>query len=99
MVSTAVSNASALWAAGARNPLTLRTNCSAAARTSSSVTSSVYGGRRVLMLRHMPAIYAGRGPSRSGFREVRLELAQDGPARARSDDLGDDLAVLKEGQG
>jgi len=34
-------------------PLILRTYCRAAARMSSSVTSSAYGGRRVLMLRHM----------------------------------------------
>ena len=52
--STARSNASALCAAGARNPEIFRTYCSAAARTSSSVTCSVNGGRRVLMLLHMP---------------------------------------------
>lgn len=51
--STARSNASALCEAGARNPEIFRTYWSAAARTSSSVTSSEYGGRSVLILRHM----------------------------------------------
>ena len=58
--STACSKAGALWAAGARNPLIFLTYCSAAARTSSSVTSSAYGGRRVLIERHIQAAYAGR---------------------------------------
>ena len=51
--STAWPNASALCPAGARKPLIFRTYCSAAAWMSSSVTRSAYGGRRVLMLRHM----------------------------------------------
>lgn len=51
--STARSNVSALRAAGLRNPLTFLTYCSAAARTSSSVTLGVNGSRRVLMLRHI----------------------------------------------
>ncbi len=51
--STAESNASALCAAGARNPLIFRTYCSAAACTSSDVAFSVYGSRKVLILRHM----------------------------------------------
>jgi len=53
IASTARSKASALTLAGERMPLILRTYCRAAARMSSSVTSSAYGGRRVLMLRHM----------------------------------------------
>ena len=51
--STASSKAATLCAAGLRKPLILRTYCSAAARTSWSVTSLVNGSRRVLMLRHM----------------------------------------------
>src|SRR6516165_1226588 len=51
--STAASNAAALRAAGARNPLIFLTYCSAAARTSWSVTWSAYGGRNVLILRHI----------------------------------------------
>ncbi len=56
--STASLNASALCAAGARKPLTLRTYCSAAACMSSSVTRSAYGARNVLMLLHMTRPYA-----------------------------------------
>src|SRR5215469_16266072 len=56
--STAASNAAALCAAGARNPLIFLTYCRAAARTSASVTCSAYGGRKVLMLRHIAAAYA-----------------------------------------
>ena len=55
---TAWSKATAFLAAGARNPLIFLTYCSAAARMSSSVTISAYGGRRVLMERHMLAAYA-----------------------------------------
>src|SRR6516165_7173538 len=51
--STASSNAATLRAAGARNPLIFLTYCSAAARTSWSVTCSAYGGRKVLILRHI----------------------------------------------
>jgi hypothetical protein len=51
--STQASNASWLARDGTRYPLTLRTNWSAAARTSSSVAAAS-GRRRVLMLRHMP---------------------------------------------
>ena len=47
--------AAALRAAGVRKPLIFRTYWSAAARMSWSVTSSAYGGRRVLMLRHIMA--------------------------------------------
>src|SRR3954471_23417775 len=50
---TACSNASALALDGLRIPATLRTYCSAAARLSSLVGCSVYGGRSVLMLRHI----------------------------------------------
>ncbi len=53
--STAASNASALWVAGARKPEIFRTYWRAAARTSASVTTAWYGGRSVLMLRHMLA--------------------------------------------
>jgi len=56
MASTALVNASALWAAGVRNPDTFRTYWRAAARMSPSVTSSSNGGRNVLMLRHMPPL-------------------------------------------
>src|SRR6516165_5250991 len=56
--STAWPNASALCPAGARKPLIFRTYCNAAARMSSSVTCSAKGGRRVLMLRHMPSTVA-----------------------------------------
>lgn len=52
-MATARSKASALCGAGVRNPETLRTYWSAAARMSSSVTASVNGGRNVLMLLHM----------------------------------------------
>jgi len=55
--STAASNAAAFLAAGARNPLIFRTYWSAAARMSWSVTTSAYGGRKVLMLRHITAAY------------------------------------------
>jgi hypothetical protein len=55
--STAAPKASALWPAGVRKPLIFRTYCKAAARMSSSVTCSAKGGRRVLMLRHMPRPY------------------------------------------
>src|SRR3984885_458479 len=51
--STAWSKAAALWAAGARKPLIFLTYCSAAARMSASVTASAYGGRKVLMERHI----------------------------------------------
>src|SRR5690606_14967665 len=55
--STARSNTSRLWAAGARKPDTFRTYCRAAARISSSVASSGWaGGRRVLILRHMSPV-------------------------------------------
>jgi hypothetical protein len=64
IVSTAWPNASALCAAGARNPLTFLTYCSAAARTSASVTCSVYGSRKVLMLRHMTRLYETKRPGR-----------------------------------
>ena len=50
--STAALNASSFLRDGARYPLTFRTNCSAAARISSSVAVSS-GLRSVLMLRHM----------------------------------------------
>jgi hypothetical protein len=56
--STAWLNASALWPAGVRKPLIFLTYCSAAARISVSVTCSAYGGRRVLMLRHIIRPYA-----------------------------------------
>jgi len=61
--STARSKASRLCGAGERIPEILRTYCSAAARTSSGVTDSVYGGRRVWMLRHMRGPYASSGGS------------------------------------
>jgi len=51
ILSTARSKAAALACEGFVKPLTLRTYCSAAARTSSSVADS--GRRRVMMLRHM----------------------------------------------
>jgi hypothetical protein len=60
MASTAWLNASALCAAGARKPLTFLTYCSAAACTSSSVTRSAYGARKVLMLLHISRPYAAR---------------------------------------
>src|SRR5215469_14633974 len=66
---TAWSKAAALCAAGARKPLTFRTYWSAAARMSASVTTSAYGGRRVLMERHMPAAYAA-GPRRRILRSA-----------------------------
>ena len=50
---TAWSKAAALWAAGARKPLIFLTYCSAAARMSASVTASAYGGRKVLIERHI----------------------------------------------
>ncbi len=49
--STAASNASAFFGAGARKPDTFRTNWSAAARTSSSVAG--VGVRRVRIERHI----------------------------------------------
>src|SRR6266513_1521525 len=53
--STATSKAASCRDDGLTNPLTLRTNCLAAARISSSVaTTSEW--RRVLMLRHMAPI-------------------------------------------
>lgn len=54
---TARSKASALCRAGARMPAIFRTYCNAAACTSSGPTTSVYGGRNVLMLRHMATSY------------------------------------------
>src|SRR5712664_4005729 len=51
--STAWSKAAALWAAGTRKPLIFLTYCSAAARMSVSVTASAYGGRKVLIERHI----------------------------------------------
>ena len=51
--STAWSKAAAFFAAGARNPLIFLTYCSAAARMSASVTASAYGGRKVLIERHI----------------------------------------------
>src|SRR5215469_14298006 len=69
--STAASNAAALCAAGARKPLIFLTYCRAAARTSASVTCSAYGGRKVLMLRHITAAYAS--PSPSAEAEQRLD--------------------------
>ena len=53
MASTASLNAPALCAAGARKPLTFRTYCRAAACMSASVTCSVNGSRKVLILLHM----------------------------------------------
>jgi len=53
IVSTALSKAAALCGAGWRKPLILRTYWSAAARMSSSVTDSAYGGRSVLMDLHI----------------------------------------------
>ena len=48
----------------ARNPLTFLTYCSAAARTSASVTCSAYGSRKVLMLRHMTTTVRNNRPAR-----------------------------------
>ena len=64
--STHASNATRLARDGTRYPLTLRTNCSAAARTSSSVTAAS-GRRNVLMLRHMD----GTVPRSSGLHKGR----------------------------
>jgi hypothetical protein len=50
---TARSKASATSGGGSRKPLTVWTYWSAAARTSSSVTLTAYGVRKILMLRHM----------------------------------------------
>src|SRR6185437_10642764 len=55
--STAWLKASAFLAAGARKPLIFLTYWRAAARMSSSVTASAYGGRRVLIERHIGAAY------------------------------------------
>lgn len=71
---TAWLKAAAFFAAGARNPLTFLTYCSAAARMSSVVTASVYGGRKVLIERHIPAAYAI--PS-----ERRIACRREGQAR------------------
>lgn len=60
MLSTALSKVAWLALDGTRYPLTFRTNCRAAARTSSSVAGSA--PLRVTMLRHMPPIYALLGP-------------------------------------
>jgi hypothetical protein len=85
--STASLNASALCAAGARKPLTLRTYCSAAACMSSSVTRSAYGARSVLMLLHMTRLYAAprsrTGAATGGLPSVNLPLpggCQQAPA-------------------
>ena len=80
-----------LCAAGARKPDTLRTYCRAAARISSSVASSGRtGGRRVLMLRHMPPVCdaplttpARREPPRPApldQRNMNCRRAPPGPA-------------------
>src|SRR6201987_1968359 len=77
---TAASNAAVLCAAGARNPLIFLTYCRAAARTSASVTCSAYGGRKVLMLRHITAAYA------SPLAQAEQRLAAHGePVRQRSE--------------
>src|SRR5262245_44185319 len=59
---TADSKAATLCGAGRWKPETFRTYWRAAASMSASVTAGVYGGRRVLMLRHMvgPPGYSGR---------------------------------------
>lgn len=82
MASTAWSNAAALCAAGARNPLTFRTYCSAAACMSSSVTRSVYGARNVLMLLHMPRQYAVAAPP-STVQTMGMTRVIAGQARGR----------------
>src|SRR5437588_133214 len=86
--STAWPNASALCPAGARKPLIFRTYCSAAARMSSSVTCSAYGGRRVLILRHMLRRYLGLLQAEESFQaygEAGREGAQaaDGEQHSR----------------
>src|SRR5437763_10419979 len=59
---TAASKAAWLRIDGLRMPATLRTYCNAAASTSSAVTVSAYGGRRVLMLLHTRRRYRRPGP-------------------------------------
>ena len=53
MVSTAWLNASSFCGPGRRTPPTVRTYWRAAACTSSSVTPTAYGARKILMLRHI----------------------------------------------
>jgi hypothetical protein len=53
IVPTAWLNASAMGGLGMRIPPTVWTYWRAAARTSSSVTPTAYGARKILMLRHM----------------------------------------------
>ena len=67
--STAASNASAFFDAGVRKPDTLRTNCRAAARTSSSVAG--VGVRSVLMLLH---ITKKSTPSCGDLEAIRADL-------------------------
>src|SRR5215471_16410676 len=89
--STAASNAAALRAAGARNPLIFLTYCSAAARTSWSLTCSAYGGRKVLILRHILRTLCSfsrarlRGPD-GGSRSIESQQRPDAygnPGRQR----------------
>jgi hypothetical protein len=76
--STAASKASVLALEGARYPDTFRTNCRAAARTSSSEADA--GPRKVLMLLHMPKKNIASYPNLGNF----LALAPASRNRWRS---------------
>src|SRR5262245_6979300 len=94
--STAAWNAAVLCGAGARKPEILRTYWSAAARTSSLVTVSVKGGRKVLMLRHM----ASSLPRPAGRISTVLDQLITYPATSRPDVLaGPVLDALTGGNG